>query len=215
MTSLVEPFGLYLILTEPRAGYEACAEAAVAEGVRLLQLRMKHAPRSAVLDRARRLREITRGTSTLFIVNDDVEVAAECDADGVHLGQDDLPLDEARRRWPAPGKLFGLSTHNAAQIAAAGALRPPPDYIGIGPVFPTPTKSPPDPTLGLDGLRELLARATRPAVAIGGINAENLPAVLAQGARNFAVVRAVGDAPDPREAIRRLMGIWREALASA
>jgi len=197
-----EPFGLYLILTAPRAGYRACAEAAVAERVRVLQLRMKEASPEDVRLVGRELREITRGTDTLLIINDAVDLAAELDADGVHLGQEDLPVPEARRRWAQPGKIFGLSTHNQSQVETAEILRP--DYIGIGPVFPTPAKGGRDPVIGPEGLAALLRSTTLPSVAIGGIDATNLPEVLACGARNYAVIRAVGDAVNPRDAIRRL-----------
>ena len=202
MTFPTEPFGLYLILTAPRAGYRACAEAAVAEGVRVLQLRMKGAPAEDVRAVARDLRAITRGSSTLLIINDDVQLAAAVDADGVHLGQDDLPVPQARRRWAQPGKIFGLSTHNLTQLKTAETLHP--DYIGIGPIFPTPAKGGRDPVIGPQGLAALLQSTVLPAVAIGGINAENLPQVLACGIGNYAVIRAVGDASDPRDAIRRL-----------
>ena len=143
-----------LVLTDPVAGYEACAEAAVTTGVRYVQLRMKKQPRQEVLDIARRLRRITAGTATLFIVNDDVDIAAEADADGVHLGQDDMSIAEARARWPAPGKIFGLSTHNEEQERRARELAP--DYIGVGPVFATPTKEKPDPILGLERMGRIV-----------------------------------------------------------
>jgi len=141
-------------------------------------------------------------TGTRFIVNDDVDLARELDADGVHLGQGDLPLAEARRRWPVPGKVFGLSTHNAAQAEAAVALAP--DYIGVGPVFATPSKAVPDPVLGLAALGVLVRASPLTTVAIGGIDATNLPDVLATGAANFAVIRAVNRASDPAAAIRAL-----------
>ena len=143
-----DAFGLYLVMTDPVVGYEACAEAAVRCGVRYLQLRRKGAPRDAVLETALRVRDVTLGSDTLFIVNDDVTIAREVDADGVHLGQHDLPLAEARRMWPAPGKRFGLSTHNEQEALIASRLSP--DYIGVGPVFATPTKAVPDPVLGLE-----------------------------------------------------------------
>jgi thiamine-phosphate pyrophosphorylase len=195
-------FGLYLVLTDPVAGYDRCAEAAVTCGVRYLQLRMKDTPRERVRVTGLRLRAITRGTNTRFIVNDDVDLARELDADGVHLGQGDLPLAEARRRWPAPGKVFGLSTHNAAQAEAAGALAP--DYIGVGPVFATPSKAVPDPVLGLAALGAIVRASPLTTVAIGGIDAANLPDVLAAGAANFAVIRAVNLAANPAAAIRAL-----------
>lgn len=197
-----ETLGLYLVMTDPVAGYDRCAEAAVVCGVSCLQLRMKGAPRHEVVAVAARVRAITAGTRTRFIVNDDVSIAREVDADGVHLGQDDLPIPEARRRWPVPGKWFGLSTHNAAQ--ARRAMADAPDYIGAGPVFATPTKVVPDPVLGLAGLAEVLRESTVPTVAIGGIDATNLRQVLATGVTNYAVVRAVNRFPDPASAIRVL-----------
>lgn len=201
-------FGLYLVLTDPVAGFERCAEAAVRAGVRCLQLRMKGASRAEVVATARRLRVITAGSATLLIVNDDADAAAAAEADGVHLGQEDEPLAAARRRHPGL-RVFGLSTHNEAQAAAAAALRPPPDYIGVGPVFPTPTKARPDPVLGLERAGRILAATPLTAVAIGGIDEHNLPDVLRAGARNFAVVRAVCARPDPGAAIRSLQEIWR------
>jgi len=203
-----EAFGLYLVMTDAVVGYEACAEAAVRCGVRYLQLRMKGAPRDAVLETALRVRGITLGTDTLFIVNDDVTIAREVDADGVHLGQRDLPLDEARRLWPAPGKRFGLSTHNEQEALIASRLSP--DYIGVGPVFATPTKAIPDPVLGPERMGTIIRSVPVPAVALGGIDGGNLAEVLRRGARNFCVVRAVNRRPDPETAIRELQDIWRQ-----
>lgn len=203
-----EAFGLYLILTDPVAGYERCTEAAVAEGIRYLQLRMKDRPRSQVVDTATTMRSITTGSRTLLIVNDDVHAAMEADADGVHLGQGDMSLEEARRIWASPGRRYGLSTHDASQEAAARALAP--DYIGVGPVFATPTKKIPDPVLGVDRAARIVRASPLTAVAIGGIDTERLPGLLQAGVTNFAVVRAVNLASDPREAIRSLMRVWRE-----
>lgn len=205
---MTDGFGLYVILTEPKAGYDACARAVVAAGVRYLQLRMKNQPQGAVIDTARRIRAITRGTGTLFIVNDDVSAAREVDADGVHLGQQDIPLAEARRLWPEPGKLFGLSTHNLFQAAAAESAGP--DYIGVGPVFRTPTKAVPDPVLGLETMSRIIRSVNLPAVAIGGINETNLQEVLARGALNFASVRPVMQTDDPEGAIRKLLRLWAD-----
>jgi len=202
-----DAFGLYLVMTDPVAGYEECASAAVRCGVRYLQLRRKGAPRDAVLETALRVREITLGSDTLFIVNDDVTIARDVDADGVHLGQRDLPLDDARRLWPAPGKRFGLSTHDEGQALLASRLSP--DYIGVGPVFATPTKAVPDPVLGLERMASIVRSSPGTVVAIGGIDAGNLAEVLCRGARNFCVVRAVNRRPDPETAIRELQGIWR------
>lgn len=199
----MKPFGLYLVMTDPLVGYEECARAAVECRVRMLQLRMKKAADSEFLAMAKKIRAITQNTETLFIVNDRLDIARKTDADGVHLGQDDMPLEEARARWNTPGKIFGLSTHNLGQACAAVMQNP--DYIGVGPVFSTPTKDIPDPTVGLDGLKRILQAVSLPAVAIGGISPGNLPDVLAHGAVNYAVVRAVTQSPDPRAAIRGLL----------
>jgi thiamine-phosphate pyrophosphorylase len=204
---MIEMNGLYLVLTDPLTGYARCAEAAVACGVGWLQLRMKRVAREEILAVGQRLRDITRGTATHFILNDDVGLAREMDADGVHLGQGDMPLDEARRHWPAPGKVFGLSTHSREQAERAVAVAP--DYIGVGPVFATPTKAVPDPVLGLEEMGTLIRAVPLPAVAIGGIDAGNLRDVLKHGARAFAVVRAVNRAADPATAIRALQAICR------
>jgi thiamine-phosphate pyrophosphorylase len=208
-----DAFGLYLVMTAPVAGYEACAAAAVRCGVRYLQLRMKGAPRDAVLETALRAREITLGSDTLFFVNDDVTIARDVDADGVHLGQRDLPIDEARRLWTAPGKRFGLSTHDERQALLASRLSP--DYIGVGPVFATPTKADPDPVLGIERMAAIVRSAPVATVAIGGIDRGNLAEVLRRGARNFCVVRAVNGRPDPETAIRELQRIWRRESGGA
>jgi len=202
----VNAFGLYLVLTDPIAGYERCTEAAVAEGVRFVQLRMKDAARADVVRVGRRLRAIVRGSETRLVVNDDPVAAAEIEADGVHVGQGDLPLDEVRRLVPA-GTLVGLSTHDEGQAARAEALAP--DYIGVGPVWATPTKRVPDPVLGVARAAAIVRAATVPAVAIGGIDAARLPEVLAAGIENFAVVRQVCGSAEPRAAIAELMAPWR------
>ena len=201
-------FGLYLILTDPVAGYAACAKAAVDCNVRYLQLRMKNKPRADVLETARAIRAITRGTSTRFIVNDDLAVAMKVDADGLHLGQSDQPLPEARKAWNTPGKIMGLSTHSAGQ--AMQALESEPDYIGVGPVFSTPTKNNADPALGVERTGQIMQDSPLTAVAIGGIESGNLPNLLKAGIENFCVVRAVNDVEDPAAAIRILQKIWKD-----
>ena len=198
----MEDFGLYLVITNPAVGYAKCAEAAVRAGVKIVQLRMKHASREDILREAREMRRVTRSTGTLFIVNDDPSIAAESEADGVHVGQGDMPPAEVRSKFPQL-RVVGLSTHNLDQVRAS--LGQPIDYIGVGPVYATPTKEIPDPTLGPELAGRMIAASRVPAVAIGGIDAETLPAVLAAGARNFAVVRAVCRSQDPYSAIQKLM----------
>ena len=194
-------FGLYLVVTNPVAGYAKCAEAAVRAGVKMVQLRMKHASREAILREAREMRSITAGSDTLFIVNDDPFIASEVGADGVHVGQGDMRPSGVRLRYPEL-KVVGLSTHNLAQVIASEAE--PIDYIGVGPVYSTSTKEIPDPVLGLDLMREMISISSRPAVAIGGIDERRLPEVIAAGARNYAVVRAVCKAADPYAALLSL-----------
>ena len=200
----MKDFGFYLVITNPVVGYARCAEAAVRAGVRIVQLRMKHAAREDILREAREMRRVTRGTETLFIVNDDPALAAEAEADGVHVGQDDMPPAEVRAKFPQL-KVVGLSTHNLDQVRASWDQ--PIDYIGVGPVYATPTKDIPDPTLGLATMGEMIAAVPFPAVAIGGIDAARLPDVIAAGARNFAVVRAVCQSADPYSAIVGLQRI--------
>ena len=195
-------FGFYLVITNPVVGYAKCAEAAVRAGVKIVQLRMKHASREDVLREGRELRRVTAGTGTLFIVNDNPSIASEVGADGVHVGQGDMSPAEVRSRYPEL-KVVGLSTHNMDQVRAS--IAQPIDYIGVGPVYATPTKDVPDPTLGLDTMSRMIAAAAHPAVAIGGIDASRLPDVIAAGARNYAVVRAVCQSEDPYSAILKLV----------
>ena len=201
-------YGLYLIATDPVVGYEALARAAVECNVYCLQLRMKNAPREILLETAHLYREITRNTPTHFIVNDDLAIAMEVDADGIHLGQDDLSLAEAREKWKAPEKIFGLSTHSLEQAQEALTLSP--DYIGIGPVFPTATKPDAAPALGIAETGRIAQTTPLSSVAIGGINPQNLPDLLHAGTTNYCVVNVVNAAPDPCAAIRHLQAIWKK-----
>ena len=194
-------FGLYVILTDPVAGYHACCEAAVRAGVKMLQLRMKDSPRELIIKTARELMSITSGSDTKLIVNDEPLIAAEAGADGVHVGQDDMPVGEVRKRFPEIA-IVGLSTHNLSQARAAEAIGP--DYIGVGPVYATPTKKIPDPVLGIERAAEMISAVTMPAVAIGGLNRETIRDIIRAGARNWAVVRAVCASTDPYGAIRAL-----------
>lgn len=197
-------FGFYLVMTNPRVGYAKCAEAAVKAGVNILQLRMKHCAREEIVAAAREVRAVTRGTGTLFIVNDDPSIAAEVEADGVHVGQDDMSVEEVRRLYPALG-IVGLSTHSPAQALAS--IPQAPDYIGVGPVWATPTKDIPDPTLGVDTAMAMIRSVPYPAVAIGGIDLERAGILAAAGAKNFAAVRAVCAADDPYAEIMKFKAL--------
>jgi thiamine-phosphate diphosphorylase len=178
------------------------ARAALAAGVPLLQLRMKHADTREFIDCARAMRALCTQRGAKFLVNDRVDIAVLVDADGVHLGQDDLSPSLARH-WLGKEKIIGWSTHNLAQAKAAqvaGLV----DYIGVGPIFPTSTKERPAPVLGLDGLREIRATVDLPIVAIGGITPETAREVLAAGADAVAMIGAIAHAPDPAALLKEL-----------
>lgn len=201
-------FGFYLVMTNPRVGYVECAKAAVKAGVKIIQLRMKHCAREEIVAMAKKVREVTRGTEALFIVNDDPSIAAEVGADGVHVGQDDMSVAEVRAKYPEL-KIVGLSTHNPTQALDAIALSP--DYIGCGPVWATPTKDIPDPTLGVETAVKMAKSVPFPAVCIGGIDFGRLPELLKAGAKNYSVVRAVCGSDDPYAAIMHLKEIERNS----
>jgi thiamine-phosphate pyrophosphorylase len=175
-------------------------EAIMSAGVAAAQLREKEAEASDLLRWGAVFRAATGRHGALFVVNDRPDVALALGADGVHLGQDDLPIPFVRE-LVGPDVLIGLSTHDAAQLAAAP---PEADYVCVGPVHQTPTK-PGRPATGLELVRAAAEREHRPWFAIGGIDRETLPAVVAAGARRIVVVRAVTDAPDPGAAARDLL----------
>ena len=201
----IERFGLYLVITNPATSYEKCAEDAVKAGLRYIQLRMKNCPHKEILKKAHNLRSITQGSRTRLIVNDDPQLALEAGADGVHLGQHDMPIAQAREKFPEL-KIFGLSTHSEQQ--ARNAVDVSPDYCGVGPIYKTPTKDIPDPELGAELAGRIIQQAPFTTVAIGGINENNIDAVLKNGIINYSVVRYVCQAPKPYDAIMRLQDIW-------
>jgi thiamine-phosphate pyrophosphorylase len=173
----------------------------LAAGVHVLQLRDKLLDDRELLARARRLRELTRGTDVLFIVNDRPDLAVLAEADGVHVGQDDLPLKDARK-IVGPDMLIGVSTHSIEQ--ARQAVLDGANYLGLGPTFPSGTKEF-ERFPGLDFLRRAAAEITLPAFAIGGITLGNLPQVLAAGIRRVAVGQAIVGAASPAEAARGML----------
>jgi thiamine-phosphate pyrophosphorylase len=177
----------------------------VQAGVHLLQLRDKELDDRHTLERARLLRDLTRDSNTLFIVNDRPDIAVLSSADGVHLGQNELSVKDARS-IVGPDRLIGVSTHTLAQ--ARQAVLDGASYIGVGPTFPSPTKSF-DHFPGLDLLRAVAAEVALPAFAIGGISEDNVEQVVAAGFRRIAVRSAVTDAARPTAAIGRLLAKLR------
>jgi thiamine-phosphate pyrophosphorylase len=174
--------------------------AALRGGVDIVQLRMKHASDAEVLAAAHRLRRLCTEHDALFIVNDRPDLAVQAGADGVHVGQDDTPVAQARA-LVGPERIIGLSTHSADQIDAAGVEEV--DYIGVGPVHETPTK-PGRPAVGLELVAYAAAHARIPFFAIGGIDPDNVAAVAGAGAERIVVVRALTLAADPERTARRL-----------
>lgn len=167
----------------------------------MLQLREKHLSDRDLLKAAKEIKAVTQGSGTSLIVNDRPDIALLAEADGVHLGQDDLPVDQVRQIVGSK-MIIGLSTHSPSQAREAIAQKP--DYIGFGPIYPTTTKAVADPTVGTEQLRAVLSIATIPVVAIGGIFPENLETVLSTGARNVCLVRHLMESTQTEELINQL-----------
>jgi thiamine-phosphate pyrophosphorylase len=190
---------LYAIIDPAQGGGRGpvdMAQALLAAGVRLIQLRDKHASSGELYASALRVTECVRKAGGTFIVNDRADVARAVDADGVHVGQDDLPVESARALL-GPGKLIGYSTHVLEQVREAD--RSTADYIAFGPIFPTASKENPNAVVGLAGLAEARKATSKPLVAIGGITLANARAVIEAGADSVAVIRGLVGAPDIRQ----------------
>jgi thiamine-phosphate pyrophosphorylase len=181
---------------------EALLRAALDGGVDIVQLREKDLDREEVERSARTFRRLCDTYSALFIVNDDPWLARTCEADGVHVGQDDASPAEARELL-GPEAIVGLSTHTEEQIAASAGQ--PVDYISVGPIWETPTKAG-RPGVGLGLVEHAAAEAPHPFFAIGGIDPGNAAEVVVAGARRLGVVRAIRDAADPAAAAEALRG---------
>ncbi len=181
----MDNFGTYIIVTNPQLPYSTIAEKCVLHGIKMLQLREKNLSDKELIKIGKEIRSITKGTATNFVINDRPDIAVVCDADYLHLGQDDMPVEEARK---IVGNMkIGLSTHSVEQ--AKEALTKNPYYIGFGPIYPTNAKAKPDQPVGTEQLKEVLKFAKVPVVAIGGIFPENIHQVIDAGANNIAMVR--------------------------
>ncbi|MET0556736.1 MAG: thiamine phosphate synthase [Vicinamibacteria bacterium] len=195
------PF-LYPILDAALLAGRPCGAAVAAlarGGARIVQVRAKGASDRVLFALAQEALAAARASGVLLVVNDRPDVALMLGADGVHLGQDDLPPAEARRLL-GPDAIVGWSTHSVEQLDEAAAE--PVDYVAFGPVFPTATKRDADPVVGLDRLRTARARTARPLVAIGGITTGNARATAAAGADGLAVISGLLSAPDLAAAAR-------------
>jgi thiamine-phosphate pyrophosphorylase len=201
---------LYVVLDRAVAGGRDLVDildAALAGGSRLIQLREKEWPSGRVLPLAERLRARCAAADATFIVNDRVDLAVAARADGVHVGQDDLPA-RAVRPLLRPGMILGVSTHSVAQARAAQADGA--DYIAVGSMFPTRSKAEFE-LVGTDLLRKLRGEIRVPLVGIGGITPANVGEVITAGADGVAVISAVCAAADPRAAAERFIALIRGA----
>ena len=195
--------GLYVILdpsVKPDRPLIEVLNGAAAGGVRLFQYRNKTASMKDALEEAGPLRSRAQELGVLFLVNDRCDLALAVDADGVHLGQADLPYPKARQLLGRQ-KCIGLSTHNAEQVKSAEGLRP--DYIGFGPIFTPASKTDHDPVVGLEGLKNIRALTSLPVFAIGGIQAHHVRDLMGAGANGIAVISAVCGASDITAAAAR------------
>jgi thiamine-phosphate pyrophosphorylase len=177
----------------PGRDHVSIAQAALAGGADMIQLRDKAGNLRDLLSQARAIQALCRSHGATFIVNDRLDLALAAGADGLHVGQEDLPADAARRLL-GPARILGVSTHNPQQAQAA--VKAGADYIGFGPMFPTGTKDTGYTPRGLEGLREVRAAVALPILAIGGIGLETVADVIAAGATAPAVISAIVAAPD-------------------
>ena len=210
--TLPEVLGLYLVTDEAACGDRALADivrASLHGGVTCVQLREKRLSTREFVTRACLLKEVLSEAPqpVPLLINDRLDVALASGAEGVHVGQSDMPPDVVRR-W-MPEAIIGLSVESLADVHALALQPARVDYLGVSPVFATPTKTDTAPALGLAGLREIRALTARPLVAIGGISAANAADVLAAGADGLAVVSAICSAPDPGAAAADLAAILR------
>lgn len=197
--------GLYVILDPSVCSAQSLAgvfRQTAGAGVALFQYRNKSAPMKEAYAEALPLRKIAAELGVTFIVNDRCDLALAVDADGVHLGQTDLPYAYARKVI-GPDKIIGLSTHNAEQVKEAEQLKP--DYIGFGPIFKPASKQDHDPVVGIEGLRQIRALTSLPVFAIGGIQLDQVGHVMRAGADGIAVISAVLNAPDVTKAVKDLI----------
>jgi thiamine-phosphate pyrophosphorylase len=184
------------------------ARAALEGGATIIQFRDKELDSRALLDLATQLRQLTRARGATFIVNDRVDIALASDADGLHLGQDDLPISVARGIL-APSALIGASATTPREALAAQQAGA--SYLGVGPIFPTPSKPDAGEAIGLSALTDIRRAVAIPVLAIGGLTCENIPGVIHAGADGIAVISAVAEAPDMAAAAANLLRCLQQA----
>ncbi|MDK9736451.1 thiamine phosphate synthase [Vibrio sp. D404a] len=200
------PYKLYLVTDDQQdlATLEHVVEQAVAGGVTMVQVREKHGDVRAFIERAQRVKTILEGTGVPLIINDRVDVALAVDADGLHLGQSDMPAAMARQLI-GDDKILGLSIENEQQLEEANHL--PIDYIGLSAIFATPTKTNTKKHWGVEGLKKALETTKLPIVGIGGINEGNIPELMATGVHGLALVSAICHEDDPKASSEYLLSL--------
>ncbi|EKY4876198.1 MULTISPECIES: thiamine phosphate synthase [Vibrio] len=199
-------YRLYLVTDDQQdlATLKRVVRKAVEGGVTMVQVREKHGDVRAFIERAQAVKTILEGNGVPLIINDRVDVALAVDADGVHLGQSDMPAEIARQLI-GPNKILGLSIETEEQLAEADSL--PIDYIGLSAILATPTKTNTKKHWGIDGLKMALETTSLPIVAIGGINETNIPALSATGVHGLALVSAICHAENPTKAAEYLLSL--------
>jgi len=207
--------GLYVILdpsVRPDRPLTDMLKTSAEAGAKIFQYRNKAASMKEAYAEASALRKVASDMGVTFIVNDRCDLALAVDADGVHLGQGDLPYGYARTVM-GKSKLIGLSTHNSDQVKEAETLKP--DYIGFGPIFKPGSKQDHDPVVGIEGLRAVRSLTALPIFAIGGVTRENVGEVMQAGANGVAVISAILNAPDVRQAVSGFVGRMRVSASPA
>lgn len=209
----MNPYRLYLVTDDQQdlATLKHVVQQAVSGGVTMVQVREKHGDIRAFIERARAVKVLLEGTGVALIINDRIDVALAVDADGVHLGQSDMPVELARQLI-GKNKILGLSIEDENQLIIANSL--PIDYIGLSAIFPTASKTNTKKHWGLEGLTMALRCTSLPIVAIGGINESNIPALCKTGVQGLAIVSAICHAQDPKAASANLLNLIQAASKS-
>jgi thiamine-phosphate pyrophosphorylase len=204
--------GLYLVTDRALCGHRTVVDVvlmALRGGAACIQLREKNASTRDFVEEAQRIKAVMAPYRATLIINDRIDVALAAGADGIHIGQRDMPYEMARRLM-GPRAIIGLSVETWEDVEIARTLAV--DYLGVSPIFETPTKTDTRGAWGLEGLARIRAATDCPLVAIGGLNAANAADVIRSGADSVAVVSAICGAPDPLQAARELNDIIEDAL---
>lgn len=206
----MNPYRLYLVTDDQQdlTTLKQVVKQAVAGGVTMVQVREKHGDIRAFIERAQAVKALLKGTGVPLIINDRIDVALAVDADGVHLGQSDMPVTLARQLI-GDHKILGLSIEDENQLIEANSL--PIDYLGLSAIFPTASKTNTKKHWGIEGLKMALNHTALPIVAIGGINETNIPALCKTGVQGLAIVSAICHAQDPKAASAYLLNLMQHA----